>query len=208
MCATTMQVTMKAWVGAALAALALGTLPATAAGVRFHSGNGEGGEAAGAAHAFKGPNGGAYVGGHVVATDGHGDAGAASAEAVRGPNGGKAARAGKTTRQADGSLTHQSGFKASDAKGTAQSSGGFARNADGTASDTRTTSAAGTAGGSYNSTRSFDKTAAGTTAQRDTTATNKAGDTYSGETTYNSSTGVTHSATCTDPSGNVIPCRK
>jgi hypothetical protein len=208
MSATTLQVTMKAWAGATLAALALGTLPATAAGVRFHGGNGEGGEAAGAVHAFKGPNGGAYVGGHVAATDGQGNAGVASAEAVRGPNGGKAARAGKTTRQADGTLTHQSGFKASGAKGTAQSGGGFTRNPDGTASGARTTSAAGTAGGSYNSTRSFDKTSTGTTAERDTTATNKAGDTYTGETTYNSQTGVTHSATCTDPSGTVIPCRK
>jgi hypothetical protein len=203
-----MQATMKTWMGTALTAVAFGTLPASAAGLRFHGANGAGGEAAGAAHAFKGPNGGAYVGGHVVASDGQGDAGVASAEAVRGPNGGKAARAGKTTRQADGTLTHQSGFKARGAKGTAQSSGGFTRNADGTASGNRATSAAGTSGGTYNSSRSFDKTAAGTTAQRDTTATNKAGDTYSGETTYNSSTGVTHSAACTDTGGNVIACRR
>jgi hypothetical protein len=106
-------------------------------------------------------------------------AAATPAEAVRGPNSGKAIRAGTTVRKADGTVTHNSGFKASGANG-----------------------------GSLASTRSLDQTASGTTAERDTTATGKAGNTYTGETTYDSATGLTHSGTCTDAGGNVIPCRR
>jgi hypothetical protein len=98
---------------------------------------------------------------------------------VQGPNGGYAARAGKTTVNPDGSATHQSGFKTSGANGTVQSTATAERGADGSASGTR-----------------------------NTTATGKNGNTYNGATTWQKGEGVQHTSTCTDPSGNVIPCKK
>jgi hypothetical protein len=186
--------------------LALAAMPVDAASARFHRTNAAGGATVGADHAVTGSNGGSYVGGHVAAGDGKGGAGVAQAGRVTGSNGARFARAGKTTRQADGSVTHNSGFNASGARGMAESQGTFNRSADGTAASSRTTTVTGTAGGNASTTRNFDRTASGTTAERDTMATNSAGSSYKGQTTYNSQTGVTHMSTCANASGQVAAC--
>jgi hypothetical protein len=103
---------------------------------------------------------------------------AGSVGAVRTPGGGRAARGSTTTVNPDGSATRRSGFAAESAQGgVVTSQGSSTLNADGTYSGSRSTEATGAQGG-----------------------------TYQGSTTYNSETGVTRSATCTDPSGTVVPC--
>jgi hypothetical protein len=84
----------------------------------------------------------------------------------------------KGANGATGSATRSGRFAASGANGSVDSSGSATRNAD----------------GSYSGNRS-------------TTATNKAtGNTYNGSTTYDSTNGVSRSATCTDAMGNSIAC--
>jgi len=108
-----------------------------------------------------------------------GDATHKSGGFVQGPNGARAGRAGETTLNPDGSATHQSGFRASGANGSIQSTGSSQRGANGSASGERTT-----------------------------TATGKNGNTYNGATEWEKGQGAQHAGTCTDPSGNVIPCKK
>ena len=116
-------------------------------------------------------SGAAYLRGRSVSRDGSGGV-------YRGPNGGTAVRAGQTTRSADGTISHQSGFAAQGAGGgSVQSSGGLTRSA------------------------------AGVNQSRATTATAANGNTYSGSTSYDPQTGLSHTATCTDAAGNAIACR-
>ena len=100
-----------------------------------------------------------------------------SAAAVRGPKGAHAARAGTTSHTADGTLTHQSAMAASGAKGSVTSSGNFTH------------------------------TDEGLTQTRTTTATGSGGKTYQGSTSYDKADGLTHSGSCTDAAGNSVTCR-
>jgi len=159
--------------------LAMLAVDAQANGIRGHRQNADGGVTGGAAHAGTTPNGGQYASGLRYRTDGAGNGSVVSGGAVQGPDGGRGARAGYTTRSADGSVAHQSGFNASGANGSVQSSGSYNRNADGSASGSR-----------------------------DTTATNAAGATYQGNTTYNKGDGVSHTSTCTNAAGAVVPCTR
>lgn len=146
--------------------------------VRGAHANAAGGVSGGSAVFNRGPNGGASARGHVHATDGQGNVVAGSAAALRGPNGGSAWRSGRTTRNADGSVTHQSsGYGHSAAGGSFASSGSSQRIADGTRSGSRTTTATGANGYSY---------------QGSTTASGGV---------------VTHASICRDPNGNEIACR-
>lgn len=158
--------------GALLAALA--ATPAEAGGrfaVRGHDG-----AAVGAVR--HGPNGGGFARGRAISGDGQGNGRLVSGGAFRGPNGGSGARAGETTRAADGSLNHRSGFQASNANGSVSSQGSATRSANGEITQSRTT-----------------------------TATGAAGNTYNGSTSYSKETGVVHSGSCTDAAGTAIPCR-
>ena len=109
----------------------------------------------------------------VVRTDGQGDASVVSAGAVRGPNGASAARAGTTTRNADGSATHRSGFEAQGAKGSVESVGSATRAADGSVTQSRTTSATNAATGNSATTTGSYSPETGRT--RTTTCYNAAG---------------------------------
>jgi hypothetical protein len=131
----------------------------------------------GAVIAGAGPNGGAVVRGRGAVQNEDGSVTAGSAGAVRTPSGGRAARASTTTANPDGSATRRGGFAAEGANGSVASSGSATRNADGTASGSRSTS-----------------------------ATNAAGGTYQGTTTYDSATGITRTTVCTDPSGATVAC--
>lgn len=144
--------------------------------VRRGVARGEAGAAAGQVHDRQGPNGGRVVGGRGVVTDGQGNAAAGSANCARGQNV-AGCRAGATTRNADGSASHQSGLHASGANGgTLDSSGGFTRSADGTVDQGRTTTATG-----QNGTVTVDGA-------------------------YATDTGRTRTVTCTDAAGAVIAC--
>lgn len=128
--------------------------------------------------ARQGPNGGGFARGRVVTGDGQGNAHMVSGGVFRGPNGGSGARIGEATSAADGSLSRRGGFQASNANGSIAGQGSATLGADGSLTQSRTTTATGAAGNSY-----------------------------SGSTSYSKETGVVHSGTCSDPSGNVIPCR-
>ena len=82
------------------------------------------------------------------------------------------------TPSADGSLQHDSGFNASNSKGSVQSQGSATRDAQGDVTQSRTTTA----------------TSAST------------GDTLKSTTSYNKDTGLEHSVNCFDASGNAIAC--
>lgn len=164
----------------ALAAIVLAVPVAEASG-RIRGGgvvaNPDGGYSGGRAAAGRGANGGSYARGRAFQTDGQGNSTAASGGAFRGPNGASGARAGTTSRSADGTVTHQSGMAASGAKGSVESSGGYTKTQD------------------------------GVTQSRTTTATGANGTTYQGSTSYDKNTGLTHSGSCTDAAGNAVPCR-
>ncbi len=129
--------------------------------------------------AVSGPNGAKGVRGASNTVSADGTATHKSGSYVQGPNGAYAGRAGNTTVNPDGSATHQSGFKASGAHGTVQSTGTAQRGTDGSVSGERTT-----------------------------TLTGKNGNTYNGTTTWQKGEGAQHTSKCTDPNGNVIPCKK
>ena len=141
--------------------------------------NQAGGITGSAAHAVRGPNGGAMLGGRAVVTDGSGNAAGGSAQAIQGPNGAAGARASGVTRSADGSVERQSGGAASGAAGSASSRGSMQKNADGTVSGSR-----------------------------DTGAQAASGATYDGSTTYDQGSGVSHTGTCTNAAGDVVACAK
>lgn len=160
---------------AAVALLAVGafSIPEASAQGRIRGArvNNAGGVTAGQAY-----NTGQRAGARGVITDGQGNGAAGSASCAAGAAG-RACRAGVTTRTADGAVNHQSGAVVEGANGgTAATQGGFTRNADGTYSGGRTTSASGDRGS------------------------------YNAETSYDSETGVTRTVTCTDPAGAAVAC--
>jgi hypothetical protein len=114
----------------------------------------------------------------VVKTDGDGNATVATGAAVRSSSGASAARAGRTTRSADGTLQHDSSMRAVGAKGSVTSSGSATRSADGAITQNRTTAAtSATSGNSVRSTSS-----------------------------YNEDSGRTRTTTCYDAAGATIAC--
>ena len=166
-----------------LATACLGLMLAATDAAAFASGrvlrqNSSGGVTGGSFHAGRGPNGGGFASGRAINTDGAGNGSVVSGGAFRAANGTTGARAGKTTWNADGSASHQSGFRASGAKGSAQSSGSATRSADGTVNQSRTTTATSSA----------------------------TGDTRSTTESCSSGNGVTRTTTCTDAAGNTIAC--
>lgn len=152
---------------------------AHAEGGRFHRKNASGGITAGSANAGTGPNGTKFQRASGVLTDGAGNGVATSGGQVQTATGGLASRRGKTTRTADGAVQHDSSASASGDRGNINSQGSATRAADGTITQSRTTQASDANGNNYN-----------------------------GATSYSKDTGVTHTGTCTDASGNSIPCRK
>jgi hypothetical protein len=141
--------------------------------------NQAGGVTGSAAHALRGPNGGAAMGSHGFTTDGQGNAAGGSAQAFRGPGGAMGARAGSWTRSADGTLQHQSGGAISGAQGTASTYGSMTKGADGSLSGSRNTAVQANSGAGYQ-----------------------------GETSYEKGSGITHTGTCTNAAGTVVPCTK
>lgn len=166
-------------VALSLTTLALTASPAHAERLRFAHRNAEGGTTRGfeAAHAGEAASG---ARGHLLRTDGNGNGNATvtSGAAVSTESGGIFKRAGRTTRSADGSVQHNSGFNASNSKGSMQSQGNATRDAQGDVTQSRTTTA----------------TSAST------------GDTLRSSTSYSKDTGVEHSVNCFDASGNAITC--
>ena len=98
--------------------------------------------------------------------------------AAVGAQGGMAVRQGSTTRNADGSASHSGAVSAQNAQGSLQSSGGVTRNADGTVTQARTSTA----------------TSAAT------------GNSVQAQSSYSKDTGLSRSATCYDASGAAMAC--
>lgn len=94
--------------------------------------------------------------------------------------GGVFKRAGHTTRNADGSMQHDSGFKGNNNKGSVQSQGSATRDAQGDVTQNRTTTA----------------TSAST------------GNTAVSTSSYSKDGGVDHSVNCFDATGAAISCPK
>ncbi len=111
--------------------------------------NASGGITAARGGAAAGANGGRFARGGAVTTDGQGNATGGSAQAFRGPNGAYGGRAGGFNKSSDGSVTHQSGGAVYGQYGSATTAGSFQRNADGTYSGNRSTSAQIDDKGSY-----------------------------------------------------------
>lgn len=200
---------------------------------RFAHRNASGGVSAGRGTVARGANGGAVAHGRVTKTDGQGDVMTAHGTAVRGPNGGEAARGRVTTasgqgqgstksggefrgpngaegsRQGstqwdNGNVTHQGSEQVTGRNGgSIQSSGNFQKSADGQFSGSRSTTATGPNGGSYNGSTTYQNGSATHT----TDVTTKNGATYQGQTTYEKGQGVTHTGTCTNASGETVPCK-
>jgi hypothetical protein len=166
--------------------------------------NAQGGITAGRASAVRGPNGAAAARGRGVKTDGQGNGQAMSGGSIRGPNGGTGRRAGSTTWNADGSAQHQSGAQWNGPNSSGSTQGGFVRNPDGTVSGGRQTDATGAQGGNYSADTSYGNG----TAQRDVDATGRNGNRYEATVDATRGEGVTRTATCYDPNGAVIPCKK
>jgi hypothetical protein len=125
-----------------------------------------------------GPNGGTIRGRQTV-QNADGSVTTASGRAFRTANGGKGYRAGTTTVNPDGSANRRSSAAANGPRGSAATSSNVTRNAD----------------GSYSGGRS-------TTATRAST-----GNTYNGSTQIDPATGKpVRTATCTNASGAVIAC--
>lgn len=127
----------------------------------------------------QGPNGGASVRSRGVRRNADGSVTAGSAGAIRGPNGARAARDSTTTVNPDGSARRQSSASASGSNGSATTTSDVTRNADGTYSGGRTTTATSTTTGT----------------------------TYNGQVQIDPATGQpVRTATCTDAAGNTIAC--
>lgn len=127
--------------------------------------------------ARSGPNG-AVLRGRTATADGQGNASVSSRGAAVGAQGGGAVRQGSTTRSADGSASHSGTVSAQNAQGSLQSSGGATRNADGTVTQARTSTATSAATGNSVQTQS----------------------------SYSKDSGLSRSATCYDASGTAMAC--
>jgi hypothetical protein len=127
--------------------------------------------------ARSGPNG-AVLRGRTATADGQGNASVSSRGAAVGAQGGVAVRQGSTTRSADGSASHSGTVSAQNAQGSLQSSGGATRNADGSVTQARTSTATSAATGNSVQTQS----------------------------SYSKDSGLSRSATCYDASGTAMAC--
>jgi hypothetical protein len=133
----------------------------------------------GAVTATQGPNGGGAIRARGVHRNADGSVQRGAASAIRTPNGGRAARASTTTVNPDGSARRQSTASGSGVRGSASTSSDVTRNADGTYSGGRTTTA----------------------------TSNSTGNTYNGSTQIDPATGrPVRTASCTDAAGNTIAC--
>lgn len=133
----------------------------------------------GAVVATSGANGGGTVRARGARQNADGSVTSGRARATRGPNGGTGGVASTTTVNPDGSATRQSRRAGQNARGSYQSQSDVTRNADGTYSGGRTTTA----------------------------TSNTTGTTYNGSTQIDPATGQpVRSATCTNAAGVVIAC--
>lgn len=139
--------------------------------------NADGSTTAHTGMAHSGPNG-AVLRGRTATADGQGNASVSSRGAAVGAQGGVAVRQGSTTRSADGSASHSGTVSAQNAQGSLQSSGGATRNANGTVTQARTSTATSAATGNSVQTQS----------------------------SYSKDTGLSRSATCYDASGTAMAC--
>lgn len=175
-------ISSRVLVGLAATAIvvSIGATPAGAEG--FHAGRSARANAAGGVTGggFRGVQGaqGGAFRGGAHATDGQGNAAGFRAAGFQGPNGAQGARGGRWSRSADGTVQHESAGAASGARGSVQSQGSLAKSSDGTYSGSR-----------------------------DTSAESNSGYAYDGSTTVSNGS-VEHSGTCTDPSGNEVPCSR
>ena len=168
----------------ALAALGLSAVltlaaPAEAQARTLHSveHNADGSTVSKTGVARSGPNG-VVLRGRTATTDGQGNASVTSRGAAVGAQGSTAVRQGSTTHGADGSASHSGTVSAQNAQGNLQSSGGATRNADGTVTQARSTTA----------------TSAAT------------GNSVQAQSSYSKDTGLSRSATCYDASGTAMAC--
>lgn len=127
--------------------------------------------------ARRSPNG-TVLRGRTTTTDGQGNGSVTSRRAAVGAQGGTAVRQGRTTRSADGSASHSGTVSAQNAQGHLQSSGSATRNADGTVTQARSTTA----------------TSAAT------------GNSVQAQSSYSKDSGLSRSATCYDASGTAMAC--
>jgi hypothetical protein len=120
--------------------------------------------------------------------------------------GGAWARSRNVQSDGAGNATGSRQWSATGANGgsAAHSSNAY-YNADGTAGRSGSTTATGANGGTMQTGGSMTRTADGVAGSHATTATGANGGTYNGNTTYSNGE-VVHTGTCTDPSGNVVPC--
>lgn len=176
--------TAGVFVCTAIAALALGAVLALAAPTDAHARtrhtvdhNADGSTTAHASVARSGPSG-AVLRGRTASTDGQGNSSVSRRSAAVGAQGGTAVRQGSTTRSADGSASHSGAVAAQNAQGSLQSSGGATRNADGTVTQARTTTATSTA----------------------------TGNSVQAHSSYSQDSGLNRSATCYDASGTAMVC--
>lgn len=120
--------------------------------------NGAGGVTAGSRRVARGADGNYYKNGHGAYTDGSGNGRAWRSKGFHAPNGTSANMATGTTRNADGSLQHQSARYYNGQNGNVSSNGTFSKNTDGQVTGNKNTSATGANGASYTGSSSYDPT--------------------------------------------------
>lgn len=164
--------------------------------------------------------------------DGQGDFSHARASGVVGPQG-RAARGSRTTVGADGTVSHQHGFRMQGAAGGSASGGrNIQRNPDGSRQANDHASGQGAAGGSVSTSGERSRSAEGErsasrqtqvsgtrgsyagsttrgkgTIDHDSTVTGANGNSYQGQTTASKGEGVSHTGTCTNAQGQTIQCK-
>ena len=189
---------------ATLCSAPLAVLPAAAhARARLAHPNPAGGTTARHVDAGIGPHGTTFAHGRRSVSDGTGQISSTRAGVFRGAEGASAAHASRLTREADGALTRDSRFAARSARGSLDSQGSVSRAADGTLYGDRSTTAQGSAGGSYAGSTHYDQDSV----SHSSAATRDDGTRYTGTTAYSRGEGVSHSGGCSDPSGKPVACR-
>lgn len=164
--------------------------------------------------------------------DGQGDRSHARASGVVGPDG-RAARGSRTTVGADGTTSHQRGYRMQGAAGGSASGGhSVERSPDGSLQASQHASGQGAAGGSFSTSGTRARSAEGErsagrqtqasgtrgsyagsttrgdgTLDHDSTLTGTSGNTYQGQTTFTRGEGMSHTGTCTNAQGQTIQCK-
>ena len=170
-----------------------------------------------------------HVGGSAV--DEQGDRSHARAGGVVGPDG-RAARASRTTVGADGTVSHERGYRVQGAAGGSASGGhSIERSADGSRQSDYHASGQGVAGGSFSTSGSRTRGADGErsasrqtqasgargdyagsttrgdgTVDHDSTVIGANGNTYQGQTSITKGEGLSHTGTCTNAQGQTVQC--